>query len=119
VPISWLALVIKLRYSRRIKSPVGCSDTGFPITDSERRIKKGDKPDTFVGIDLESGINVDRKMLDNIKSRHDTLFLSIGTWIPRRAGAQNENSKDVLHGLDFLADRNSRERTGTRSVLWL
>lgn len=99
----------KVKIFEKNKEPGGVLRYGIP----DYRLPKGVLRKEInrilsLGIDLESGINVDRKMLDNIRSRHDTLFLSIGTWIPRRVGAQNENSKDVLHGLDFLADRNSR-----------
>ncbi|MCX5813980.1 MAG: FAD-dependent oxidoreductase [Proteobacteria bacterium] len=57
-----------------------------------------------LGIDIETGINVDRKMLNYIKSAYDFLFLSVGAWIPRKAGAPGEDAQDVLHGLDFLSD---------------
>jgi NADPH-dependent glutamate synthase beta subunit-like oxidoreductase/Pyruvate/2-oxoacid:ferredoxin oxidoreductase delta subunit len=59
-----------------------------------------------LGIDMEMDVNVDGKMLDNIKSAYDFLFLSVGAWVPRKAGAPGENTNDVLYGLDFLSDRN-------------
>ena len=59
-----------------------------------------------LGINLKCAVTVDRKVLETINSEHDALFLSAGAWSPRRSGAQNENSRDVLYGLDFLADRN-------------
>jgi NADPH-dependent glutamate synthase beta subunit-like oxidoreductase len=63
-----------------------------------------------LGIDIETNVKVDRKMLNNIKSAHDFLFLSVGAWIPRKAGAPGENSGDVLHGLDFLSDKNKWDK---------
>ena len=71
-----------------------------------------------LGIDLKCGVTVDRKMLDNIGPEHDALFISAGAWMPRISGAQNEDSKDVLHGLDFLADRNKRSKYEKKSALW-
>jgi NADPH-dependent glutamate synthase beta subunit-like oxidoreductase len=63
-----------------------------------------------LGIDIETTVNIDRKMLDNIKSAYDFLFLSIGAWIPRIAGTPGENAQDVLHGLDFLSDNTKGSR---------
>jgi NADPH-dependent glutamate synthase beta subunit-like oxidoreductase len=63
-----------------------------------------------LGIDLKCGVAVDRKMLDAIKSEHDAVFVSTGAWVSRLSGAHNEDSKDVLHGLDFLADINKKSK---------
>jgi NADPH-dependent glutamate synthase beta subunit-like oxidoreductase len=60
-----------------------------------------------LGIDIETAVNINRKMLDNIKSEYDFLFLSPGAWIPRKTGTQGEDAEDVLYGLDFLSDRNN------------
>ena len=55
-----------------------------------------------LGVDLKTGINVDRKMLTDMKSLYDSLFLSVGAWAPRTLGLAGEAISEILHGLEFL-----------------
>jgi NADPH-dependent glutamate synthase beta subunit-like oxidoreductase len=63
-----------------------------------------------LGIDIATATNIDRKMLNYVKSAYDFLFLSVGAWVPRKTGAPGEDAKDILHGLDFLSDKNNGDK---------
>jgi NADPH-dependent glutamate synthase beta subunit-like oxidoreductase len=56
-----------------------------------------------LGIDLKTGINVDRKILTDLRSGYDFLFLSVGAWSPRTLGMRGEDANNILYGLDFLS----------------
>lgn len=55
-----------------------------------------------LGVELKTEQDVDRKMLAELRSTHDSLFLSVGAWAPRTIGMEGEGSNNVVYGLDFL-----------------
>ncbi len=101
----------KVKIFEKFNEPGGVLRYGIPDYRLPKNILKKEIDRIIaLGIDIETDVNIDGKMLDNIKSAYDFLFLSVGAWIPRKAGALGENTQDVLYGLDFLSDRNNRER---------
>jgi len=113
-PAGLAAAYFLARFGHRVKifeklgEPGGVLKYGIPDYRLPKNIlKKEINRIIALGIDIETNVNIDGKMLDNIKSAYDFLFLSIGAWIPRIAGASGENMQDVLYGLDFLSDRNN------------
>jgi len=56
-----------------------------------------------LGIDLRTGIDVDKRMLSQMKSEYDSVFLSVGAWAPRTLGIEEIESRSIIYGLDFLS----------------
>jgi NADPH-dependent glutamate synthase beta subunit-like oxidoreductase len=116
-PAGLSAAYFLARFGHRVKifenhgEPGGVLRYGIPDYRLPKHIlKKEINRIISLGIDIETAVNVDRKMLDNIKSSYDFLFLSVGAWIPRKSGAPGENAQDVLYGLDFLSDKNKVDK---------
>ncbi|MGA2142034.1 MAG: NADH-ubiquinone oxidoreductase-F iron-sulfur binding region domain-containing protein [Brevinematales bacterium] len=60
---------------------------------------------TGVKIHLSNYISSD-KQFDNLRKKHDAIFIAAGTQFSNTIGVEGENLDGVFHGLDFLKDVN-------------
>jgi len=116
-PAGLSAAYFLARFGHRVKifekynEPGGVLRYGIPDYRLPKHILKKEVDRIItLGIEIETAINVDRNILDNIKSTYDFLFLSAGAWIHRKTGSPGEDTQDVLYGLDFLSNRNNWEK---------
>ena len=56
-----------------------------------------------LGVTLRTGTSVDGPIFNSLREDYDTIFLSTGTWVPRRLDLATEGCSNVLYGLDFLS----------------
>jgi NADPH-dependent glutamate synthase beta subunit-like oxidoreductase len=61
-----------------------------------------------LGVDLRTGVAVTNDMVNDLKEKHDALFLATGAWLSRRTGSPGEMRSDILLGLDFLSAPHDR-----------
>jgi len=60
-----------------------------------------------VGIEVLTNTEVGKDItFDEIRSKHDAIYVSTGTQFSRKVGVEGEKLKGVYHGLDFLRDVN-------------
>ncbi|MHB9132560.1 MAG: NADH-quinone oxidoreductase subunit NuoF [Armatimonadota bacterium] len=60
-----------------------------------------------VGVKILTGTEVGKDVsFEEMRSRHNAIYISTGTQMPNLIEVQGENLKGVYHGLDFLRDMN-------------
>lgn len=73
---------------------------------------------------LQSGINVlyNTKVgrditFNEIKSKHNAVYIATGTQMSRKIGIEGEELEGVYHGLDFLTDLNLKKNVEVKGVV--
>ncbi len=60
-----------------------------------------------VGIQVLTDMEVGKEIsFEELREKHDSIYIATGTQISRKVGVKGENLKGVYHGLDFLKDVN-------------
>ncbi|MFO7637472.1 MAG: NADH-quinone oxidoreductase subunit NuoF, partial [Clostridia bacterium] len=60
-----------------------------------------------VGVKIKNNMTVGKEILfDEIRKKHDAVYIATGTQISRKVDIPGENLKGIYHGLDFLRDVN-------------
>ncbi len=64
-----------------------------------------------IGIEIETGVEIDKEKFGQIRSEYDAIFIAVGAHESRKLGVEGEDLDGVMHGVDFLRDFNlSQER---------
>lgn len=65
--------------------------------------------DTFkqIGVQILTDMEVGKDIsFEDLRNKHDSIYISTGTQMSRKVGVEGENLEGVYHGLDFLKDIN-------------
>ena len=66
-----------------------------------------------LGVSLVPGVEVGRDLLfDELRSRHQLMFLGLGAQSARRLGVEGETGRGVMSGIDYLMRRKAGVSTG-------
>ncbi|MGI5877837.1 MAG: NADH-ubiquinone oxidoreductase-F iron-sulfur binding region domain-containing protein [Christensenellales bacterium] len=71
-----------------------------------------------VGVNILTNTEVGRDVrFDELRSKHDAIYIATGTQYSRRIGVEGEELPGVYHGLDFLRDVNLGHTRQLRGVV--
>ncbi|MEX1307877.1 MAG: FAD-dependent oxidoreductase [Eubacteriales bacterium] len=59
------------------------------------------------GVTIKTGVEIGKDItFDDIKEKHDAVYIATGTQISKKVGIDGEEKPGVFHGLDFLREAN-------------
>jgi NADH-quinone oxidoreductase subunit F len=71
-----------------------------------------------VGLNIQTNTKVGSDILfEELKKKHDAIYIATGTQLSRKIGIDGENLKGVYHGLDFLRDVNLNREVDIKGVV--
>lgn len=71
-----------------------------------------------VGIKVLTNTEIGKDItFDEIRSKHDAIYVSTGTQFSRKVGVEGERLQGVYHGLDFLRDVNLEREVELKGVV--
>jgi NADPH-dependent glutamate synthase beta subunit-like oxidoreductase/formate hydrogenlyase subunit 6/NADH:ubiquinone oxidoreductase subunit I len=59
-----------------------------------------------IGVEIETGVEIDTPKFERIRREFDAVFVSIGSHRSQKLGVDGEDLEGVIHGVDFLRDLN-------------
>ena len=71
-----------------------------------------------VGIKILTNTEIGKDIsFKDIREKHDSLYIAIGTQLSHKVGVEGEKFKGVYHGLDFLKDVNLHKEVEIKGVV--
>jgi len=59
-----------------------------------------------VGVEIKTGVDVDRDMFKKLRKTYDAVFISVGAHVSSKLGIPGEDLEGVIPGIDFLRSIN-------------
>ena len=70
------------------------------------------------GVNIKTGVEIGKDILfDEIKEKHDAVYIATGTQISKKVGIDGEEKLGVFHGLDFLREANLGRLTEVKGTV--